>query len=63
MKLNNSTEALDYIVKKSSFDGTWEVWTPDEVGGIIGLGKTEREAKLNAIACLGKTIDQLVRDL
>jgi len=30
-------------------DGQWLIWTPDTTGGVIGVGKTELEAKADAV--------------
>lgn len=57
--MTNSSEGLDYEIKQSKTDGDFEVWTPDESGGIIGIGATREEAAQNAIASLGRTIANL----
>jgi hypothetical protein len=41
---------MDYELVFNEEDGEWQVWTPDDtVGAIIGTGKTESEAKADAV--------------
>ena len=57
--MTNSTQALDYEIIPSRIDGDFAVWTPDQTGGIIGIGKTREEAIVNAIASMGSTIAEM----
>lgn len=52
-------EALDYVIVQSFSNEDFLVWTPDENGGVIGSGKTRKEAIRSAIDCLGLTIADL----
>lgn len=49
-------DALDFDVVFDRDEKEFQVWTPDNTGGIIGTGKTEREALMNCIENLKLTI-------
>lgn len=49
MKRKTVIESLDYEIFKGRDFNQWEVWTPDGAGACIGIGKTKRDAILNAI--------------
>lgn len=50
--------ALDYEIVEE--DGLWLIWTPDNTGGVIGSGDTEKSAKADAVKNLEETSELLM---
>jgi hypothetical protein len=49
---------LDYEIVFN--DGEWQLWTPDTTGAILGTGKTDTEAKEDAIRSMEATCEKLM---
>lgn len=57
--MSDENTGLDYEIVEN--DGEWQVWTPDNTGGIIGTGKTEAEAIGNALCNMALLGNELLR--
>jgi hypothetical protein len=49
---------LDYELRQDT-EGDWTVWTPDNNGAVIGVGRTEQEAKADAVRNMESLIAEL----